>query len=146
MLIGEYIHTLDEKNRVSLPAKFRKEMGKVVIITPGLDNCLFVFNQKEWERVSGKLSHSDSELSFLRADQRTFNRSMFGLAADVEVDSIGRILVPTFLKERINLKNTAAVVGVGDRIEIWNERTWREYLKKAEREAGAIAEKLASGK
>ncbi len=146
MLIGEYIHTLDEKNRVSLPAKFRKEMGKAVVVTPGLDNCLFVFSQKQWERVSAKLAQADSELSFLRADQRSFNRNIFGQAADVEVDSIGRILVPNFLKERINLKNTAAVVGVGDRIEIWNERTWREYLKKAEREAGAIAEKLASGK
>jgi len=146
MLIGEYIHSLDEKNRVSLPAKFRKEMGRVLIITPGLDNCLFLFTAKEWERVSGKLSHSDSELSFLRADQRSFNRNLFGQASDVEVDSIGRILIPTFLKEKISLKNEAVLVGVGDRVEIWNKNAWREYLKVAEKNAGAIAEKLAGEK
>ena len=146
MLIGEYIHSLDEKNRVSLPAKFRKEMGRVLIITPGLDNCLFLFTTKEWERVSGKLSHSDSELSFLRVDQRTFNRNLFGQASDVEVDSIGRILIPTFLKEKISLKNEAVLVGVGDRVEIWGKSAWREYLKVAEKNAGAIAEKLAGEK
>ncbi|MEK7071382.1 MAG: MraZ N-terminal domain-containing protein, partial [Patescibacteria group bacterium] len=63
MLIGEYLHTIDEKNRISLPAKFRKEMGKKIIITPGLDKCLFVFNLKQWQKVVQKLSGSDSELS-----------------------------------------------------------------------------------
>ena len=146
MLIGEYIHTLDEKNRVSLPAKFRKEMGGVLIIAPGLDNCLFLFSKEEWNRVSGVLSHRDSELSFLRADERSFNRNLFGRASDVEVDSIGRILIPTFLKEKISLKNEAVLVGVGDRVEIWNKNAWREYLKVAEKNDGAIAEKLAGEK
>ena len=100
MLIGEYIHTIDEKNRVSLPVKFRKEMGKKIIITPGLDQCLFIFTLKEWARVSKRLSDSDSDLSFLKADKRSFNRFMFGRAAEVDVDSIGRILIPEFLKER----------------------------------------------
>ena len=93
MLIGEYIHTIDAKNRISLPAKFRKEMGKVVVITPGLDQCLFIFTVAEWAKVSKRLSDSDSDLSFLRANQRSFNRNMFGQATDVEVDSIGRILI-----------------------------------------------------
>jgi len=84
MLIGEYIHTIDEKNRVSMPAKFRKELGKKFIITPGLGNCLFIFTNKEWEKVSKKLSDSDNDLSFLKADQRSFNRYMFGRAAEVE--------------------------------------------------------------
>src|SRR3989344_4236643 len=99
MLIGEYIHTVDEKNRVSLPSKFRKEMGKSVIITPGLDKCLFVFTTKEWGKVSKRLSDTDSDLSFLTADKRSFNRFMFGPAVEVEVDSIGRILIPDFLKD-----------------------------------------------
>ena len=78
MLIGEYIHTIDEKNRISMPVKFRTELGKKIIITPGLDSCLFIFTTKEWAKVSARLSDSDNDLSFLKADQRSFNRYMFG--------------------------------------------------------------------
>ena len=144
MLIGEYIHTIDEKNRVSMPAKFRKELGKKIIITPGLGKCLFIFTIKEWEKVSKKLSDSDSDLSFLKADQRSFNRYMFGRAAEVEIDSIGRILVPDFLKERIGLKNSAAIVGVKDRVEVWNESAWSEQKEIVEKQAEQLAEKLGS--
>lgn len=142
MLIGEYIHTIDDKNRVSLPAKFRKVMGKTVIITPGLDQCLFIFTVKEWEKVTEKLSQSD--LSFLSSDQRTFNRNMFGQAVDVEVDSIGRILLPEFLISRAKLKGSAALVGVQDRVEIWNDKVWVEYKKNAEKQAEGLAEKLGN--
>ena len=144
MLIGEYIHTIDEKNRVSVPSKFRKELGKKVIITPGLDSCLFVFTLKEWAKVKEKLSNSGSELSFLRADQRSFNRYMFGRAAEVDLDSIGRILVPEFLKERIGLKDKAAIVGVEDRVEIWNEKAWSENKALVEKQAAELAEKLGA--
>jgi len=143
MLIGEYIHTIDEKSRMSLPVKFRKELGKKIIITPGLDQCLFIFTQKEWGKVSKKLSGTDSELSFLKADQRSFNRYMFGRAAEVEVDSIGRILIPDFLKEKIGLKNGAAIIGVEDRVEIWNEKAWSEQKDIMEKRAEQLAEKLA---
>jgi len=143
MLIGEYIHTIDDKNRVSMPAKFRKELGKKIIITPGLGQCLFIFTNKEWEKVSKKLSDSESDLSFLKADQRNFNRYMFGRAAEVELDSIGRILIPEFLKDRIGLKYSVAVVGVKDRIEIWNEKTWSEQKEMVEKQAEQLAEKLA---
>ena len=145
MLIGEYIHTIDEKNRMSLPVKFRKEMGKKIIITPGLEQCLFIFTNKEWVKVSKKLSDSDSDLSFLKKDQRSFNRYMFGRAAEVEVDSIGRILIPDFLKEKIGLKNTAAVVGVEDRVEVWSEKAWKEQKATVEKQAEQLAEKLGSG-
>lgn len=146
MLIGEYIHTIDDKNRISLPAKFRKELGKKIIITQGLDQCLFVFTSKEWEKVSKKLSSSADELSFLSADQRTFNRNMFGGAAEVEVDSIGRILIPDFLKDRACLKNTGAVIGVQDRLEIWDEKIWVEYKKNAEKKAEGLAEKMSGSR
>ncbi|MFZ1020019.1 MAG: division/cell wall cluster transcriptional repressor MraZ [Minisyncoccia bacterium] len=145
MLIGEYIHTIDEKNRVSMPAKFRAELGKKIVITPGLGQCLFIFNNKEWEKVSKKLSSSDTDLSFLKADQRNFNRYMFGRAAEVEIDSIGRILIPDFLKDKIGLKNSAAIVGVKDRVEIWNEKKWSEEKENAEKHAETLAEKLADG-
>ncbi|MFA6524095.1 MAG: division/cell wall cluster transcriptional repressor MraZ [Candidatus Paceibacterota bacterium] len=146
MLIGEYIHTIDEKNRVSLPAKFRKEMGKRVVIAPAPDQCLFIFTMKEWTKVSSRLTDHNNELSFLKADKRNFNRFMLGRASDVEVDSIGRILVPDFLKERIGLKGKAALVGVGDRVEIWNDKTWQAYKEDGEKMAGSLAEKLGSDK
>ncbi len=147
MLIGEYIHTIDEKSRVSMPSKFRKEMGKKVIITPGLEQCLFIFTIKEWEKVSTRLSDTKTDLSFLKADQRNFNRYMFGRAAEVEIDSIGRILIPDFLKDRIGLKNSAAIIGVGDRVEVWNDKTWSQNQEVIGKQAGELAEKLAgSGK
>ena len=146
MLIGEYIHTIDEKNRVSLPAKFRSEMGKKIIITPGLDKCLFLFTTAEWAKVSKRLSDTESDLSFLRADKRSFNRFMFGRAVDVEVDSIGRILVPDFLKDIIKPTVKVAVIGVEDRVEIWNDKVWAKYKEKIEKEADMLAEKLGSEK
>jgi len=146
MLIGEYIHTIDTKNRISLPSKFRKEMGRAVIVTPGLDSCLFVFTKKEWEKVSQKLSDSASDISFLKADQRSFNRYMFGRATEAEVDSIGRILIPEYLKDRIGLKDSAAIIGVKDRLEIWNDKTWKENQDMVEKQAVKLAESLAAGK
>ena len=138
MLIGEYIHTLDEKKRVSLPIKFRKEIGKKIIITAGLDQCLWIFTLTQWKRISEKLS----DFSMLQADNRSFNRYMFGSATEVEVDTIGRILLPEFLVTRANLKSKIAVVGVQDRVEIWNEDSWREYKGVVEKQADQLAEKL----
>lgn len=138
MLIGEFIHTIDEKNRISLPAKFRKEMGRDLVITPGLDNCLFVFTKKEWQKISEKLSN----FSMLSSDNRSFNRFMFGGATEVSVDAIGRMLLPDFLKERVGLKGKAALVGVQNRLEIWNDKAWSEYKKVVEKKADELAEKL----
>ncbi len=138
MLIGEFIHTIDEKNRISLPAKFRKEMGRDLVITPGLDNCLFVFTKKEWQKISEKLSN----FSMLSSDNRSFNRFMFGGATEVAVDAIGRMLLPDFLKERVGLKGKAALVGVQNRLEIWNDKAWSEYKKVVEKKADELAEKL----
>lgn len=138
MLIGEFIHTIDEKNRISLPAKFRKEMGNDLVITPGLDNCLFVFTKKEWSKISEKLSN----FSMLSSDNRSFNRFMFGGATEVSVDSIGRMLLPDFLKDRAGLKGKAALVGVQNRLEIWNEKAWALYKARVEKQADALAEKL----
>ncbi|MBI5134133.1 MAG: division/cell wall cluster transcriptional repressor MraZ [Candidatus Taylorbacteria bacterium] len=138
MLIGEYTHSIDEKNRISLPVKFREKMGKKVVVTPGLDHCLFVFTPKEWERITVKLS----EASLGQADNRSFSRFMFGGAIEADIDSIGRILVPDFLKEWGNLKGKVSVVGVQSRVEIWNDKAWTAYKKGVEGKAGALAEKL----
>ncbi|MHB1316237.1 MAG: division/cell wall cluster transcriptional repressor MraZ [Minisyncoccota bacterium] len=138
MLIGEYTHSIDEKNRVSLPAKFRSEMGKKLVLTPGLDSCLFIFTMKEWSTIESKLNQS----SLLQSDNRSFNRFMFGGAVEAEVDSIGRILIPDFLRDRASLKNKVVMIGVSNRVEIWNEKAWCEYKKVVEKQADTLAEKL----
>lgn len=140
MLIGEYRHTIDGKNRLSLPAKFRQEMGAKVVITPGLDSCLFIFTVKEWEKISGNLSMSES--SILQADNRGFNRYLLGGAVEAEVDAVGRVLVPANLREHAKLGNKICLIGVRDRVEIWDETTWQAYRREVERKADALAEKL----
>jgi len=138
MLIGEYTHTLDRKNRMSLPVKFRKEIGKSVVIAPGLDNCLSLFAVKEWQKISNKLSDS----SMLTSDNRSFSRFMFGQAVNVDVDSQGRILIPENLKNRSGLSSKVVVIGVQNRVEIWNEKAWHDYKKIVETQADALADKL----
>lgn len=138
MLIGEHTHTLDTKKRLSLPAKFRKELGKKVILTRGLDTCVFVYSQKEWKEFSEKLG----DLSMGQADTRAFNRFILGGAVETEIDSAGRILVPDFLKDFAKLDTKVVVAGIANRVELWDEKTWKSYQQRVEKEADALAEKL----
>ncbi len=140
MLIGEYTHTIDDKNRLSLPAKFRTEMGKKVVLTRGLDKCVAIFTEKEWRKIADKLSES----SMLQADSRSFNRFMFGGAVETEVDSIGRILLPDFLKTWGSLGTKVVVIGVQSRVEIWNEKAWEANKETIEKQADTLAEKLGN--
>ena len=139
MIFGTYLHTIDDKNRLSLPAKFRKEMGKNVVVTPGLDTCLFVFTANEWEKISGKLS--SKEASMMKADNRSLNRYLLGMAVEVEVDKAGRMLIPEHLRSRAKLQSKVVFIGVRDRVEIWDETTWQAYAKEVEAKADQLAEK-----
>ena len=138
MFIGEYEHTLDEKKRVSLPKAFRTGLGKKMVMTRGLDNCLFVYPRGSWEKVAAKLQ----ELSFAQADTRGFNRFILSGAAEVEVDSAGRILIPDHQKEFAGLKREVVFAGVSDRVEIWDAAQWKQYKAHIEKQADAMAEKL----
>ena len=138
MLIGEYKHSIDSKKRLSLPAKFRKEIGKNMVITRGFDNCLYVYPVTEWKKVADKLRN----LSMGQATTRGFTRFMLSGAIDVSFDSLGRILVPDFLKEFAGLKSKVTVVGINDHIEIWNDKAWDQYKKRIEKQADVLAEKL----
>ena len=140
MIIGQFNHTIDDKNRLSLPAKFRQEMGKRVVITPGLDSCLFIFTMKQWETISERLSMNES--SMLQADNRGFNRYLLGGAVEVEVDAAGRMLVPEYLRDRAKLASKVVFIGVRDRVELWDETAWNAYRGDVERKADALAEKL----
>lgn len=138
MLIGEYLHTLDSKKRLSLPAKFRKEVGKKVVITRGLDSCLFVYPTKSWEAIADKLS----SLPIGGADTRGMSRFLLSGAVESDVDGAGRILVPDFLKDFADLKSRVVLAGVSDRIEIWNEKAWEEYKRRIEKGADQMAQTL----
>lgn len=140
MLIGEYVHTMDPKKRLSLPSKWRAELGKSLIVTRGLDNCLFVYPLSTWQTITDKVGN----LPFGAADIRSFNRFFLSGAVEVEVDKIGRILVPDFLKDFAKLNQKVVLAGVHDRVEIWDEKKWNDYKKKIEEEADSLAEKLGS--
>lgn len=139
MLIGEYTHTIDDKNRISLPSKFRKEVGKKLIATYGLEGCLFLYPMTEWKKISEEMGKMDS----LKSDTRGFNRFMFGGAVELEVDSLGRVLIPEYLREFSKLKDKSVFIGVHKRIEMWNDKAWAEYKKKVVAEADVLAEKLS---
>ncbi len=139
MFIGEYRHTFDAKNRISLPAKFRKELGKTVIVTRGLDRCLFVYPMSAWKKEAEKLAqHATGS----RAG-RGLSRLMLAGASEADVDSAGRILVPDYLKAFAALSAKAVVAGVNERVELWDESAWDEYTATIERDADALAESLS---
>jgi MraZ protein len=138
MLIGEYTHNIDAKKRLSLPSKWRKELGESVVVTRGLDNCLFVYPLKEW----GKITEKIGALPLGQADTRGFNRFFLSGAVEAEVDSVGRILVPDFLKEFAGLTSKVVLAGIHDRVEMWDEKRWIEYKRRIEGQADALAEKL----
>lgn len=138
MLIGEYLHTLDPKKRLSLPAKFRKEVGSQVVITRGLDHCLFMYPQQQWSVIMGKLGN----LPVGQENTRGITRFILAGAVEAEVDGAGRVLIPEYLKGFAKLESKVVLAGVADRIEIWDEALWREYKKKIEAGAEGMAQTL----
>jgi MraZ protein len=138
MLIGEFQHNLDKKKRLAIPAKFRKEIGKKAVITRGLDKCLFVYPLGEWNRVAEKLS----SLPAGQSDNRNFVRLFLAGAAEVSLDTLGRILIPEYLKKFAGLKERVVITGVYKKLEIWDEQAWERYRAEIEKQTDVLAEKL----
>ena len=138
MLIGQYKHTIDTKKRLSLPSKFRKELGRTVIITKSFENCLVVYPEKEWKEKSEKIG----KLPESQDIARHFSRVKLGSATDVSLDKLGRILIPDYLKSYANLKKDVTIIGLSDRLEIWDDKKWEVYQKRAEKGIGKFASKL----
>lgn len=138
MLIGEYKHTIDIKKRLAIPAKLRKELGRGTVLTRGLDNCLSLYPLKEWQGMAKKLIQLPSG----QTDVRGFNRIILAGAVTAEFDKLGRILVPDYLKKYASLKKNVVIVGVYNRLEIWDEIKWENYKQKTEKEVGNIAQRL----
>lgn len=138
MFLGEFSHSIDTKKRLAIPAKFRTELGQKAVLTIGFDKCLFLYPQKEWEKLAEKLS----SLPIGQLKVRDLNRLMLAGAAEVEFDSLGRVLVPEYLMKYADLKKKAVVAGLYNRVEIWDEAKWNTYKTKAQKNVGDLAEQL----
>jgi MraZ protein len=138
MFIGEYYHSLDEKGRTALPAKFRSDLKKGAVVTRGLDNCLFLYTKDAWQVLADKLA----KLPISKANTRAFGRLMLSGAMEVEIDGQGRIILPEYLRKYASLNKKLVIAGLYDRLEIWDEGNWDKYKKATEKGSKDIAEAL----
>ena len=138
MFIGQYEHHLEEKGRLSIPKKFRSQLESGSVISQGLDGCLFLYPKARWEQLINKLS----QLPLTRTDARSFTRVLAFGAVEVDIDKLGRILIPDYLRQFAALQDTVVVAGAIDRVEIWSADKFLTYSRKINLDAENIAEKL----
>lgn len=138
MFLGEYQHTLDNKGRIIIPARFREELGSSFVATKGLDNCIFLYTNEEWHLIEKKI-HA---LPFTRQDVRAFSRFFFSGASEIEIDKQGRINIPPNLRSYAGIEKESVIIGVGARIEIWALENWEQYQSSAADSFEELAEKL----
>lgn len=139
MFIGEYRHTIDEKGRLSVPKKFRNDLEKGLVITKGLDGCLFVYTNSEWEKMSIKLN----SLPLTNKNAREFKRHMTSGAMDLEMDAQGRVNLPEYLRDFAGIKKNIVVAGVAERIELWDEELWNKHESEISGKTEEIAESMS---
>lgn len=135
MLMGEYRHKMDNKGRMIIPAKFRDELGDQFVATRGLDNCLFVYPMQEWDQLEEKLA----SLPITSKNARSFVRFFFSGATECELDNQGRISLPRNLRDYADLEKKIVIIGLANRIELWAEERWTDYLESAEQASEEIA-------
>lgn len=138
MFIGEYLYIIDHKKRLAIPSKFRKTLGKKAIVTKGIDTCLTVYPITEWEKLARKLEGLPSS----KIDARGFVRIMLAGAIDVVLDKSGRILIPDYLKKYAGLKKEVVILGLSNKIEVWDKIKWKNYKDKTEKDIGDMASRL----
>lgn len=138
MFIGEYQHTLDEKGRLALPAKYRANLSSGAVVTRGLDRCLFLYPRNEWEKLAARLA----ALPVSQANTRAIARLMLAGAMDVTPDKLGRMLIPEYLREYAGLERSVVLSGLYNRLEIWDREQWEKYKQATEAQSTDIAEKL----
>ncbi len=139
MLLGEYNHNIDEKGRVSVPAKFRDDLGTSFIVTKGLDNCLFAYSKEEWTKFEEKLK----TLPLTNPNARNFIRFFFSGATECEIDKQGRINIPQNLREYAKLGKEVSVIGVSTRVEIWDREKWNNYTSEENMDVDEIASHMS---
>lgn len=138
MLIGEYQHTLDTKNRVIIPSKFRESLGDEFVITKGLDNCLFIYPENEWKELESKLR----KLPLTNRDARAFVRFFFAGASRCTLDKQGRVIIPNNLREHSKVIKDVIIIGVATRLELWSKEEWESYNSNGNLTYESIAEKM----
>jgi|ERR671933_2135288 MraZ protein len=141
MLLGEYEHTIDDKNRLTLPAKFRGAFGDGIVVTRGMDGCLYAYTREAW---SGVVEARLSTLDPLSKEGRRMQRFFYAGAAEAELDKQGRVMIPPALIEHAKLGREVVVAGVHDHLEIWDRAAWRQELAEVEGSAEHVAERLAA--
>jgi len=139
VFLGEFEHSLDDKGRLAVPARFRPELGQGLVLTRGLDRCLFVWPLTEWRVVAEKLGR----LSMMHGEARRLQRLLFAGAVDTQLDRLGRVLVPSFLRGYAGLQDAVVVAGVLNRIEIWDREQWAAERAAAEEQSAELAEHLS---
>ena len=140
MLLGEYSHNLDAKGRVSVPAKFREDLGHTFIVTKGLDNCLFAYSKEEWKTFEEKLK----DLPLTNMNARNFIRFFFSGATECEIDKQGRINIPQNLREYASLSKDVYIIGVSTRVEIWDKEKWDNYTSPENMDLDEIANQMSN--
>ncbi|MGN6430455.1 MAG: division/cell wall cluster transcriptional repressor MraZ [Gaiellaceae bacterium] len=141
MLVGEYEHTIDDKNRLTLPAKFRQAFAEGLVLSRGIERCLYAYPRSEWAAtVQSRLG----ELDLLSKEGRLMQRYFFAGAAEAEVDKQGRVMVPSSLGSYAGLGKEVVVAGIHDHLEIWDRAAWRAHLDEIEGSAEDVAERLAT--
>ena len=138
MLMGEFHHNVDDKGRLIIPSKFRSELGDKVIITKGLDKCLFIYSMDEWEKIINKISN----LQFTKKNVRAFERAFIGGASTIEFDKQGRINITSPLVHYANITKECVIIGVNERLEIWSKEEFDKYMKENEESLDLITEDL----
>ena len=138
MFIGQYQHSLDSKKRLFIPSNIRARKQNKFIVTCGLEKCLFMYIPQDWKIITDKLK----TLSFTKTDARQFKRLFFSGASEAKLDRQGRILLPDNLYEYAGLKKHVIIIGVQDRVEIWDRGIWKKYQNKASEKYSAVAENL----
>ena len=138
MLMGEYHHNIDEKSRLIIPAKFRSELGERFVITKGLDKCLFVYSETEWNKLMQKVS----SLQFTKKNVRAFERTFIGGASLIEFDKQGRINITSPLVHYANIIKECVIIGVSERLEIWSKEEFESYMKDNEDNLEEITENI----
>jgi len=141
MLLGAHEHTIDDKNRLTLPAKFRQAFADGIVVTRGLDGCLYAFRRPDWDRL---LESRLATLDPLSPEGRRLERFFYSGASETELDKQGRVMVPRELMEHAKLGREVVVAGVKDRLEIWDRAAWRRELAEVEGSAEDVAERLAA--
>ncbi len=138
MFIGEFAHAIDDKGRLAVPIKFRAVLAQGAVITKGLGGCLFLYTKSEWDKVAEKINN----MPVAQSNARAFSRFMLGGAMDMLPDKQGRINLPKYLMANAWIKNNVIVVGILNRLEIWDSKAWQEYKVKTEKDVEAMAEQL----